>query len=137
MTKISLYSCPCYFPFVFAVHTWLLIEEDGKVSRFEKGWTTSFPQGIRSGYVYQDSMPSTAANSFLPFVSWSPFKARCEGVFTGADAARMAACIRSSPERYPYTDSYNILFHNSNGYVKWILAQFPSCGLNMPWNAFG
>jgi hypothetical protein len=55
----------------------------------------------------------------------------------GSLAARMAACIEQSPEKYPFCDEYAYTGPNSNTYAQWVLNQFPDSGLTLPWNSFG
>ena len=52
-------------------------------------------------------------------------------------AGQMAGLIESSPQEYPYCDTYSLKGPNSNSYVQWVLNHFPHSGLRLPWNCFG
>ncbi len=134
--EVSLYSSICSFPFIFARHCWLVIEEDKMTERYEifhfKNHNRNF------GYM---SINRFAPDSWIERIhgwNYGNWKWKFLGKFTKTTAKKIAKITRDSFYNYKNKHSYRIFpGPNSNTYIQWILDQVPECDLKLPWNAFG
>ncbi len=134
--QVLLYRCPAYFPFSFAVHTWLVVNKKGQISRWEvhfrkTGHKTSW------GHLHLNLLLPFQKLDVFPVPTGLFWKPKLLGKVEGDLAERMAAFIERSPIEYPYCHTYSLTGPNSNTYTEWILASFPESKLALPWNAIG
>jgi len=139
--QVFLMSCPCTYPIAFAQHPWFVVNKKGTISR----WEVHHKEGF--------SRPSWG-HVYLNAYYYSPFQGVAKYPFSNAFgtkpkllaliednetllAQRLIQVIESSPELYPYRDSYSITGPNSNTYFKWVLRQIPEILLKLPWSYFG
>jgi hypothetical protein len=129
----------CGLPISFARHLWVVVNNKGKVSRWEvliqknccgKSW----------GHLHLNSRDPFEPLGLFSMLGKSLIKADvlgfCEGN-TGSIAEKMIQLIESSPTLYPFCEEYSLLSPNSNSYVSWVLHHFPEVNIQLPWNAFG
>lgn len=137
--QVFLMSCQCRLIFCFAKHHWFVVNNKGKVSRWEvlmehevhgKGW----------GHLHLN-----AHHPFKAFGTITPhgkpfFKPDLLGHVEGDEgslAHKMAQFIGLAPVHYPYSHKYSLLSPNSNTFVQWILNHFPDFPGKMGSVAFG
>ncbi len=135
--QVFVFDTPLNYPINFARHPWFVLNEKGKVSRWE----------VR--------MESAKNGNHLRIDFWSPFQAmhltffgltdytwkpELLGVIDGgenSEAQRIIKFIKDSPENYPYQYRYSIFGPNSNSYLEWVLNKFPELNIEPSWRFVG
>lgn len=137
--QVFLFGCPANAPFSFALHPWFVVNNRGRLSRWEVLWT----QGRCStywGHLHRDFLSPAQGIEVLPFPSRYYWKGRVlafgEGD-SGSSVSRLALCIECSYESYPHTQRYKLAGPNSNTYIQWVLNQFPDLAWRLPINSIG
>lgn len=138
--QVFVFSSNCSFPVTPARHAWFVVNNKGTISRWEilfnKNETTN-----SWGHLYKDYLPPTVGMKMIRF-AWSPYwEGQLLAAVDGAensDVHKLVELIESSPNSYPHNDNYNMIMGpNSNGYIGWVLRQFPELGIELPWNCLG
>lgn len=138
--QIFLFSCPAIFPFSFALHTWIVVNRKGIISRWEV-FQKPGQNKTSWGHIHKDFYPpfvGIAKFSFTEKYLWR--QPSLIGYVEGDDqsfACKMAEFIENSPKSYPYRDTYYLKGPNSNSYIEWLLNHFPESKLSLPKRAFG
>jgi hypothetical protein len=137
--QVFLMSCQCRLILCFAKHHWFVVNNKGKISRWEvlmendlhgKGW----------GHLHLNAHKPFAAFGTLTPHGKPFFKPDLLGYTEGDEdslAEKMVHFINNSPHTYPHCFDYFLGSPNSNTYVQWVLDQFPEFPAKMSWNAFG
>jgi len=136
--QVFLFSCPAYIPFSFAIHPWFVVNKKGIISRWEvyskKNLNkTSWGHLHLNGFI---TSPFQGIHMF-PFLKkyfWNP---TLMATIEGNAAQKIIESIETSPQKYPFCNTYSLLGPNSNTYIQWILNQSPECNITLPWNAIG
>lgn len=137
--QVFLFTCPASVPVNFVRHPWFVINQKGKVERWEVFFRPD-PRKEHWGHLHRNAfLPTQGIPVLYP---WEKFlwKGRIEGYIEGGEgslAHQMAKVIASSPQTYPHLNHYALTGINSNTYARWVLNQFPNSGLKLPWNALG
>jgi hypothetical protein len=137
--QVFLMGCQCRLVLCFAKHHWFVVNNKGKISRWEvlmekddhgKGW----------GHLH--------LNAHKPFEAFGTITPHGKAFFEpelfgyiegdeGSTAEKMVHFINKSPDTYPYCYFYSLLSPNSNTYAQWILGHFPEFPARLSWTAFG
>lgn len=135
--QVFLFSSPSSLPISFATHSWFVLNERGKISRWElyvlnrqkKSW----------GKVHKDFLPNFSGLPILPypFLPQITFTPGFCGYIEGSEAQKMCEFIVKSAETYPARFRSKLLGPNSNAYIQWVLDHFPEADMKLPWNAIG
>lgn len=137
--QIFLFSSPVTFPLNLAVHTWFVVNIEGKIDRWEFGRFRGSPHKNNIGVLKNFLKPTEGMN--LYFWKQKPkFKSKLLSFIEGDEnsvAHDMALFINNYSNNYPLRDKYCLIGPNSNTYVQWILNKFPESNLELPANAFG
>jgi hypothetical protein len=134
--QILLYICPGNIPFSFITHSWFVINNFGKLSR----WEILFRKINHPpcwGHLYKDFFPTFQGIEIIPYAQLIFWKYRLLGVVGGELAKKLAQVIENSPKDYPYCNKFSLLGPTSNTYIQWVLDQFENLPFKLPWNAFG
>lgn len=139
--QLFLLSCPATLPISFGCHPWLVINNNGVVSRWEIFWKPEHQCRARWGHLHKDFYSPSQG---IPKLFFSEKYLWSDGILHGfveggadSSAACMAEFVEASPHAYPFCFQYAFTGPNSNTYVQWVLDHFPESGLKLPWNAFG
>ena len=139
--QVFLLSCPAALPVSFASHPWFVVNSKGALSRWDVLLLPRTDWPMRWGHLHKDFFSPFEGVEMLFFTDRYKWKnVKLLGVIEGGEgslAARMAAFIENSPQSYPYCEKYRLIGPNSNTYAQWVLARFPECGLQLPWNSYG
>ncbi|MFT6361502.1 MAG: hypothetical protein ACJAV6_000413 [Candidatus Paceibacteria bacterium] len=123
-------------PVHFAVHTWIVTVSNGKIDRWEILHQKS--EDNTTGYFYRNAHPPVQGLKKGFFTNWD---SNLIGSVSGDQyslAKRILDYIENRTPTYPHQNKYSIYpGPNSNTYVAWILKEFPTSGIKLPWNAFG
>ncbi len=133
--EVLLFDSPACFPVNFIRHSWFVINQKGKLSRWEvlyrhnkvKSW----------GYLHKDEYPPFSGIGIFTFTDKWLWSARFLGKCEGQMAKKMIKIIKSSKSSYPHLRKYYYLIINSNTYPKWVLKHFPDFRGKLSWNAIG
>ncbi len=130
------------FPYFFAVHTWFVINDRGRVERWEAGKFVDTTCIESFGNVYHGlfgNNPVTGMN-INPLRREPKYEGTLVGSIEGDKDSlerRMVDFIGHQSENYPHKNVYKLLGPNSNTYTQWVLDHFPESKLKLPRNAFG
>jgi hypothetical protein len=138
-SQVFLFVCPAALPFgIFARHPWFVVSRKGTISRWEIFWRPEYEWKSRWGHLHKDFYAPTEGIARYFFSKKYPWKnSKILGSVEGELAERVADFIEASPESYPYCDTYSLKGPNSNTYVQWVINEFPTLKLHLPWNSFG
>jgi hypothetical protein len=137
--QVFLMSCRCGLPISFARHHWFVVNNKGKVSRWEV-LIEKEVGGTSWGHLHKDLRPAFEALGTLSVSGESWWKPDMLGQIEGgdgSDAQKMVEFIEKSNTTYPFCDKYLLWSPNSNTYVQWVLDRFPQFTHKIPWNGFG
>jgi len=137
--KYEVFICasPAPFPLSFATHPWFVINKKSSVSRYEV-FFYPYPKTHSVGHLHINFYPLPFQGiEIIPFLKKPLWKSRIIGHIEGDLAQKMISIIESTETNYPYNHRYSFTGPNSNTYVQWVLNQFPSCAVTLPFNSFG
>lgn len=129
----------CNFPALFFVtHNWIVVNNKGKLSRWETGYTTGRGKEnwghLRKNDKYYTLFSGIQMISGLPWPLW---KGRVSFVIEGEPAGKIIETVEGSPKHYPYSKDYGLFGPNSNTFVQWVLEQHSDIHTKLPRNAVG
>ena len=137
--QVFLFTCPASVPFVFARHPWFVVNQKGKVSRWEILHETNRCKSSWQ-HLHKNLFPTfSGIEVFANNGRWL-WKPRLEGFIEGDNtsaAAKMASFIVNSHKNYPLYSYYRYPGPNSSTYGQWILNNFPDFKAKLPFNAIG
>ncbi len=134
--QVFLFTCTCRFPINFARHPWFVINNKGKISRWEI---------LKKVNQCKTSWKHLHLNLHEPTESLKNFSAidgnsKLVKFITGdinSTAYKMIKLIESSPIKYKFNNNYSLTGPNSNSYAQWILNHFKEFRAKLPFNSFG
>jgi hypothetical protein len=133
---VSLYICPGNIPFVFAKHPWFVVNNNGKISRYE----VLFRSDYNGRHLHKDFLSPFVGIGIFPYINKFFWSSRLMGSIEGNEgslAHHLTEYIQNSENDYPYRNKYSLSGPNSNTYAQWVLSHFPEFKVKLPWNAFG
>ena len=131
------------FPFLFAVHTWVVTVHQ-TANRWEvHNWKNpNEPQ--RFGHLHRNTYQPWEGMRLIMkeiFPSDRRFRGRLIAKLEGAEnslAHRIVSFVENSAERYPLRKTYRFYpGPNCNTFTQWVLDTFPDCPVRLPRNALG
>lgn len=136
--QVFFLSCPAYLPFSRWSHPWIVINEKGRISRYEVRYYRNH-QRSKLGYLHLDEIKPFSAITIFPFIPIR-WKTTLLGYIQGDEqslAKEMISFVQQSVNTYPYKNTYYLRGPNSNTYVQWVLNNFPSSKISLPNSALG
>jgi hypothetical protein len=135
--QVFVFKSKANFPFIFAIHPWIVVNKKGEISRWEVAYSKNFKTDENWGYLYKNLFPPFQGLNIFPFIDKPVFKSELIGTIEGEKASTMITFIENMPTKYPYLNKYNLLGPNSNTFVNYVINKFPELNIKLPWNAFG
>ena len=139
--QVFLFKTKVNGPFIFANHWYFVINEKGKISRWE---IIKFQSSVRKpeknyGNIFVNYLKAWEGFLINPF---NPNGKRYSGhlisKIEGEFTRKLILFIKTSPNNYTFKNNYFLWpGPNSNTYTQWIINNNPECGFRLPWNAFG
>jgi|ERR1035437_4098594 hypothetical protein len=131
-------------PFVFALHTWVVIVDHGEASRYDV-WGDPGRCKTSWGHLHCDLYKPWLGVRIFPSEKSDPQAPRFRSFLLyelegreGSLAERIVQFIRSKSKEYPYINDYHYFpGPNSNRFTQWIIDQFPELSFRLPWAAIG
>jgi hypothetical protein len=133
--EVFIFHCPAHAPFVFAVHSWLVCNEKGKLSRWEMLFRENKDNAW--GYLHLNRYAPFEGIEMFSFLDKWQWESELLDKIDGEIAERMIDIIKASQKNYPHSQNYSLIGTNSNTYVQWVLDQAGEKRIKLPWNAFG
>jgi hypothetical protein len=125
-------------PFITFRHPWLVINEHGKLARYEIRHTKNVDK--RLGHLYIDAQEPFQG---LPLIYGLPFFFQTTQVLRSISgdenslAKKVVDFIKDSPITYPLIGQYSFTGPNCATYVEWVLDHFKDLNVKLPWTAIG
>ena len=145
-TKYQVFICASKMPmpFSFAMHTWIVTIDHGKINRYEV-WGYTDLRKPADGHLH--------INLFQPWVGVRVFPShhshieakrfsskilyKLEGEVDSL-ADHIIKFIENNLDTYPYAKNYHYFpGPNSNTFTQWVINQFPELEYKLPWSAIG
>lgn len=133
--EVFILYCPAAAPFIFAIHSWFVCNEKGRLSRWEVLFRPNKDKGL--GYLHLNRFPPFSGIEIFPFYEKWLWRSRLLKKFEGEMAKKIIGFIKMSKENYPHIKKYSLCGTNSNTYAQWVLTHFAGIDATLPWNAFG
>ena len=138
--QVYFFTCSAHRPFRFAIHPWIVIVDNGKITRWEI-IHRKYQDKKRFGYVYKNFYNNPIQGLKKHHFSSEYWYSTLIDSVSGDDkslAFRIVNFVEEMTPFYPHQENY-VLFPgpNSNTYIAWILQKFPELKIKLPWNAFG
>lgn len=134
--QVLLLSCRANLPFIFTSHTWFVINDFGKLSRWEVLFRKNKDNPL--GYhLYKNKLPAFDGIGMIPYLDKPKWNSSVITVLANDEAKRIAEIIESSPQNYPYCNYYSITGPNSNSYAQWVLTKAKISNIFLPASAIG
>lgn len=134
--EVFLCSSPANLPFSIAIHPWFVINDHGKLSRYEVLFRQITSHPHRYGHVYKDAFAPWSGIEVFPYVHYWHWSSRVLAHWTGDIAERLSVVIQQTSKQYPYHDRYFLTGPNSNTYTQWCCDQ-AGVAYSLPGNAIG
>lgn len=139
--QVFLFISRIPFPWFFAVHSWFIISNKGKVSRWESGMFRGKAQKSWGNVHFNmyNGNPLTGMN-INPFKSGPRYKSKLIDFIEGKEnsvAYKMIKFLEKDARNYPYKKEYKLRGPNSNTFTQWVLNNFKESKFKLPGNAFG
>jgi hypothetical protein len=137
--EVLILSCPAAIPFIFARHTWIVVNNKGTLSRYEVMYRKNIGSNRKSflneGYLYKNLHESFQGISIFPWQSYIHWNSKVETVIdiSNVPTDQLDDLLLKYPNKY----TYRLLGPNSNTYTAWVLKTVFKLKNNLPWNAFG
>lgn len=136
--QVFIYGSKAHLPFVFACHSWIVLNKKGLISRWEIIFRKNKNQDL--GYLHIDELPPFRGISIIPFMNRIFSKGRMLGYIEGGSgslAEEVLKFVEQSKYEYPYLKKYILTGPNSNTYVQWVLNKFPELKVKLSWHFIG
>ena len=136
--QVFIYGSKAHLPFIFACHSWVVLNKKGSISRWEVVFRKNKNQDL--GYLHIDDLPPFKGISILPFVNRIFSKGRMLGYIegdSGSIAEQVINFVEQSKATYPYLNKYFLVGPNSNTYIQWVLNKFPELNIKLSWHFIG
>lgn len=131
--QVFVLCCPAYFPFNFLRHPWFVLNDKGKISRWEVRHSINKKD---QSHLFVDNQPPFEGINKTVLIN-SKWQAQFMGNIEGDIAKEAINYIKNTTENYIYCNKYNLSGPNSNTYVRWILDKFPEFKIKLPWRFIG
>jgi hypothetical protein len=139
--QVFLLGSFCRFPVtILATHNWFVVNNKGKLSRWEVLIDKNMPAEKSWGHLHFNAKPPFESLGFFATESTSFWPTNLWGFAEGDEHSyvkKMIEFIEASPTSYTHNQTYFLTGHNSNTYIQWVLDHFPEFPGKLPWNAFG
>ena len=137
--QVFLFSCPAPIPTNFALHYWFVVNNKGKLSRWD---LLVKPSQVKTSwrYLHKTNKDFSLGLNKYHFKLYPRSKSKFHRLISGKKgslAEKIVKFIEKSPKNYPYCEKYHLLGPNSNTYIQWIINKFPESGFKLGWRAFG
>ena len=126
------------FPFTTFYHPWFVINQKGKLSRFEVKRNRNANRKL--GYIHINAQPLFQGLPLFVYINKFFQKTTLLKMIEGDEnsiAKSATDFIENSKEIYPLKNKYSLWGPNCATYVEWILEKFPELQVKLPWNAIG
>ncbi len=137
--QVFLFCSPAHIPLSIWTHPWVVINQKGKISRFEVRYKKN-KENSALGHIHVNDLPifdGIEVFSFLDYPHWNAtLLGQIEGV-ENSQAQRMCEFIENSVNTYIDKNKYFLFGPNSNTYIQWILNNSPEFEGKLKWNALG
>lgn len=138
---VFVFSCPISLPLNFAIHTWTVIVENGKPTRFDVAALHNFGRGKNCLHINVQK-PWRGFQVF--FLSKDVTKEPCfesNLIFhlsgnENSKASKAVKLIKENASSYPDAKNYRIFGPNSNTFTSWLIRK-AKIRINLPFRAFG
>jgi len=137
--QVFVFSSRLTLPLSFARHTWFVVSDKGKTSRWEVLFFNDYT-GRKFGYLHLNSLKPTEGMGAFLFKIFGCWKGKLIGTLEGkknSTAEKVNLFFKEDYKKYPYAKRYLLLGPNSNTFTQWVIDQFPKWNLKLPKNAFG
>jgi hypothetical protein len=134
--QVFLLTSPCNLPGFFAAHTWFVVNDHGKLERWEHRFKINTQEKSWS-HIHKNFLPPFQGLGYFYGHNDKHWKAKLLKVIEGPKAESLANFIKNSPNSYPLMGKARWYGPNSNTYTRWILDNFPELDIKLPWNAIG
>lgn len=135
--QIFLFKSKANFPFIFAWHTWFVVNDRGDISRWEVGFSKKYKSEKSWGHIYKNLYIPTKGLEVFPYFRKLFWKSKIIGFHEDDNVSDIISFIKDSPNNYPYLNEYKLMGPNSNTYIQWVINKFPILKFKLPQNAFG
>lgn len=142
--RVFVFASRMPFPFSAFLHTWIVIVDHGKVSRYDVwGWQKRCETSW--GHLHLNLYEPWVGVRKFPSKRSDPAAVRSKGFVlnsidgnVGSVAHKIVEFVKTQVHSYPYINSYRYFpGPNSNTFTQWVLDQFPDLGFKLPWTAVG
>lgn len=136
--QVFIYGSKAHLPFIFACHSWVVLNKKGTISRWEVIFRRNKNKDL--GYLHIDDLPPFRGISIIPFMNRVFSKGRMLGYIEGESGSvveQIINFVEQSKSTYPYLNKYFLLGPNSNTYIQWILNKFPELKVKLSWHFIG
>ncbi len=141
--QIFIVSSPTSIPLVGFLHTYIVANEKGKLTRWDV-WHIKKRVSSSSGYVHKNTYQPWEGLSIIYGNSlsknrlrWSIKIIKVIGGERNSLAYKMVKFINKKAFSYPLKNYYSFLGPNSNTFVQWFLDKFPQAKVKLPLRAVG
>lgn len=138
--KFQVFVCmsSAALPFITFRHPWFVINEKGKISRYEIKRSRNVDKNM--GYLHINAQKPFEGMPFFFGINYffqdTVLLKTIEGL-EDSSAKKMIDFIKSSSKNYPLIRRYSLIGPNCGTYVEWILKHFSDLHIKLPWNAIG
>lgn len=138
--QVFLFTTPLYKPYQFAIHSWIVTVNKGKINRWEV-WQNKNSNKTSWGYFHKNlNSPSIGIKKYRK-KAYPKNKSKIIGYLEGGKnslAETIVKFVEKNAKDYPLRKKYSYFpGPNSNTFPQWIIDKFPKLGWKLPWNAFG
>lgn len=119
--QVFVLCCPAYFPFNFFRHPWFVLNDKGKISRWEVRHSINKKD---QSHLFVDNQPPFEGINKTILIN-SKWQTQLIGSIEGEIAKEVINYIKNTKENYISFNKYNWNGPNSNTYVESILNKFP------------
>lgn len=126
------------FPFITFWHMWFVVNQKGKVDRFEIKVPSNKEKSL--GHMHINRQPPFQGLPLFLYIHKFFQPTKVLKVIEGDEdslAKKLADFLENSPNTYPYIKDYSLIGPNCNTYIEWVLKNFPEIELDLSWNAIG
>lgn len=137
--QVFLYCSPAHIPLSLWTHPWIIINQKGKLSRYEVRYKKN-KQNKELGHIHINDLPPFEGIEVFSFLDYPRWDSRLLGNIEGKEnstAYQMCEFIKNSINTYKNKNNYFLFGPNSNTYIQWILNHFPEFKGKLKWNALG
>lgn len=135
--QVFIYACRAEAPLNIFFHPWFVINNKGKISRWE---ILHFKNNPEWGHLFLNKYRPFQGLPSIFFLKKYTRKIKLVKYIEGNEnslAQKVIKFIEKSKESYPYNHKYFLWGPNSNTYARWILDKFPEFNMKLPWSFFG